>query len=108
MIRKSFYHHHFSDVKMLRLITSQIFFLIFLSYSNAWHEKNLVTRGLSTRLHMLDPPVKDSQKVADEWFEQRLDHFDSQNTERWMQRYFSRYIGMAITAKIRINGTVTT
>ena len=81
---------------MLRLITSQIFFLIFLSYSNAWHEKNLVTRGLSTRLHMLDPPVKDSQKVADEWFEQRLDHFDSQNTERWMQRYFSRYIGVAI------------
>jgi len=40
---------------------------------------------------MLDPPVKDSQKVADEWFEQRLDHFDSQNTERWMQRYFSSF-----------------
>ena len=76
---------------MLRSILSQIILLIFLSYSNAWHEENLVTRGLSTRLRMLDPPLNDSHKVADsQWFEQRLDHFDTQNTQRWMQQYFSR------------------
>ena len=64
-----------------------------IGFSNAVHQDNIVTRGLSMRLHVLDPPVNSSQKLADdEWFEQRLDHFDALNGQKWAQRYFSRYV----------------
>lgn len=49
--------------------------------------------GLFHRLHHLDPPkYSDNVKpVEDQWFEQRLDHFNALNTQTWQQRYFSKY-----------------
>ena len=49
--------------------------------------------GLFHRLHHLDPPnnpIKE-KSVDDEWFDQRLDHFNALNTKTWKQRYFSKY-----------------
>ena len=53
---------------------------------------HFLRRGLFHRLHHLDPPkrfggVKSSE---DQWFEQRLDHFNPMNVNSWQQRYFSR------------------
>ena len=50
--------------------------------------------GLLNRLHHLDPPnhSRSLTLAPDEWFEQRLDHFNALNTNVWQQRYFSRYI----------------
>ena len=50
-----------------------------------------VRRGLHHNLHYLDPPGEVNLTLTkDEWFEQRLDHFNAQNTKTWKQRYFSR------------------
>ncbi|KAK9499853.1 hypothetical protein O3M35_002811 [Rhynocoris fuscipes] len=41
-----------------------------------------------TRLHLHDPPIsKDVPLPPDQWFKQKLDHFDPTNTKTWMQRY---------------------
>ena len=44
------------------------------------------------KLHFLDPPDSESNHklVNEEWFEQRLDHFNPQVVDTWPQRYFSR------------------
>ena len=44
------------------------------------------------RLHHLDPPISFRRRPAadDQWFEQRLDHFNALNPTTWQQRYFSR------------------
>ena len=48
-------------------------------------------RGLLNNLHYLEPLEKPHIGLTeDEWFEQRLDHFNAQNTRTWKQRYFSR------------------
>ena len=50
-------------------------------------------RGLFHRLHHLDPPPSHSGKTRvanDQWFDQRLDHFNALDTRKWQQRYFSR------------------
>ena len=48
-------------------------------------------RGLLNNLHYLEPPERPHIGLTeDEWFEQRLDHFNAQNTKTWKQRYFSR------------------
>ena len=78
---------------MLRSLQACLILAIYFSYSNAVYQENIVTRGLSTRLHVLDPPVDPSHKSADnEFFEQRLDHFDALNQRIWLQRYFSRHV----------------
>ena len=78
---------------MLRSLQAFLILAIYFSYSNAVYQENIVTRGLSNRLHVLDPPVDPSHKSAEnEFFEQRLDHFDALNNQKWMQRYFSRYL----------------
>ena len=45
------------------------------------------------RLHHLDPPNHSVKRLAaeDQWFEQRLDHFNALNPTTWQQRYFSWY-----------------
>ena len=78
---------------MLRPLQAFLILSLYFSYSNAVYQENIVTRGLSNRLHVLDPPVDPSLKsAANEFFEQRLDHFDALNNQKWMQRYFSRYL----------------
>ena len=78
---------------MLRSLQAFLILAIYFSYSNAVYQENLAIRGLSSRLHVLDPPVDPTDKAADnEFFEQRLDHFDAQNNQKWMQRYFSRHV----------------
>ena len=49
-------------------------------------------RGLVHSLHRLDKRSLGKIDVSGEteWFEQRLDHFNAQNTKTWRQRYFSR------------------
>ena len=46
------------------------------------------------RLHHLDPPNYLGSRPAaeDQWFEQRLDHFNPLNPATYQQRYFSRYV----------------
>nr|ATU82939.1 secreted S37 peptidase protein [Pristhesancus plagipennis] len=42
----------------------------------------------TNKLHLHEPPVlEDVLLPPDQWFEQRLDHFDPTNTKTWMQRY---------------------
>jgi len=45
------------------------------------------------RLHHLDPPSYsgDRPSAEDQWFEQRLDHFNALNPTTWQQRYFSSF-----------------
>ena len=55
--------------------------------------KNLysIGRGLFTRLHLLDPhKFSANANDLDEWFEQRLDHFNALETGVWAQRYLLR------------------
>ena len=79
------------SLKFLLFVT--LFWLVASSsgyeYGNPY---NLVGRGLFTRLHYLPPPEYSTKAPAeDQWFEQRLDHFNALNTDVWMQRYVSRY-----------------
>ena len=48
--------------------------------------------GLFHRLHHFDPPKysDDVKPAEDQWFEQRLDHFNALNTKTWQQRYYTR------------------
>ena len=48
--------------------------------------------NLFHKLHFLDPPKStlNNSDVSDQWFEQRLDHFNPQVIDTWPQRYFSR------------------
>ena len=46
--------------------------------------------NLFHKLHFLDPPKSTLNKVDEQWFEQRLDHFNAQVVGTWSQRYFSR------------------
>ena len=50
-------------------------------------------RGLLHRLRHLEPPNRmwGTKSSQDQWFEQRLDHFNPMNVNTWQQRYFSRY-----------------
>ena len=70
----------------------KLFFVlfIFIHYSDGAQRK--IRRGLLHNLHYLEPPEtgNDYSLTKDEWFEQRLDHFNAQNTRTWKQRYFSR------------------
>lgn len=50
-----------------------------------------INRGVNHNLHYLDPPGEHNLTLSiDEWFDQRLDHFNAQNTKMWKQRYFSK------------------
>ena len=48
--------------------------------------------GPFLKFHALDPPVNDTNRVMaeDQYFTQRLDHFDAQNTDNWQQRYLMK------------------
>ena len=50
-------------------------------------------RGLLHRLRHIEPPnrIWGTKSSQDQWFEQRLDHFNPMNVNTWQQRYFSRY-----------------
>ena len=50
-------------------------------------------RGLLHRLRHIEPPnrIWGTKSSQDQWFEQRLDHFNPMNVKTWQQRYFSRY-----------------
>ena len=72
-----------------------VFLITTLAIANASDHDipNLLTGGFSRRLHHLDPPNHkyDSKSARDQWFEQRLDHFNGLNTKTWQQRYFTKY-----------------
>ena len=38
-----------------------------------------------------NPNYSTKTSADDQWFEQRLDHFNALNTDVWLQRYVSRY-----------------
>ena len=80
--------------KICLKFTVLIFVIISIATANAYDYPNPYSlgRGLFQRLHYLDPPNYSTKSSADEqWFEQRLDHFNALNTDVWQQRYFSRY-----------------
>ena len=68
--------------------------ILAVSVSTAFDDDHahLFRRGLFHRLHHLDPPkqFKGIKSAKDQWFEQRLDHFNPMNVNSWQQRYFSR------------------
>ena len=68
----------------------KILFIIFIVTAQSEGAKRKFRRGFN--LHHLEPPEKPqgSGITKDEWFEQRLDHFNAQNTRTWKQRFFSR------------------
>ena len=74
------------------LYVSFVFWDVFIHPTEA--AKNGIRRGLvHNNLHYLDPPGEFNLTISkDEWFEQRLDHFNAQNTKTWKQRYFSRWV----------------
>ena len=71
------------------------FALVFLvvSVSSSFDEEHFyaLRRGLFHRLRHLEPTRPSLISSEDQWFEQRLDHFDPTNVNTWQQRYFSRY-----------------
>ena len=68
------------------------------AHANDYINPYSIGRGLFTRLHYLTPPSYSAEASADEqWFEQRLDHFNALDTNVWWQRYFSRYGDYMIT-----------
>ena len=78
---------------MFQPLPTCLILIAFFNYSYAVFQENLALRGLGMIFHVLDPPIiGQSHSVGSKWFEQRLDHFDAQNTQKWMQRYFSRYV----------------
>ena len=68
--------------------------ILAVSVSSAFDDDQVhyLRRGLFYRLHHLDPPkrLKAIKSGEDQWFEQRLDHFNPMNVNSWQQRYFSR------------------
>ena len=65
--------------------------LIFAGFVNLCHGSLHFLRG-RPRGGMLPAPSADAIHVKDlsqdQWFTQRLDHFDDFNTKTWQQRYF--------------------
>ena len=74
---------------MFQFTASQLILVTLLSFSNAWYQENQAVRGILTRLRK--PPQPDiPHKEIRTYFHQRLDHFNTQITNRWYQRYHSR------------------
>ena len=77
---------------MFQPLPTCLILIAFFNYSYAVFQENLALRGLGMGFHVLHPPIIGrSRSIGNKWFEQRLDHFDAQNTQKWMQRYFSRH-----------------
>ena len=49
-------------------------------------------RGLLNNLHYFNPPKNPGNVTLPEaeWFDQRLDHFNAQDTTIWRQRYYPK------------------
>ena len=78
---------------MFQPLPTCLILIAFFNYSYAVFQENMVLRELGMIFHVLAPPMNgSSRKVDNQWFEQRLDHFDGQNTQKWDQRYFCRYL----------------
>ena len=75
---------HIDIFKILVLIS-------FLSSQSEGAERKF-SRGFLNNLHYLDLPEKPTNVTLPEaeWFDQRLDHFNTQDTTIWRQRYFSK------------------
>lgn len=67
--------------------TAVIALLLAICSCNAWRRPLLLHGRLQ---HGMLPPPRASQliEIPEQWFSQRLDHFDPQNTMTWQQRYF--------------------
>ena len=89
-------HSHFFIQRINKMSFLKFFALLILAIgvSTAFDDDHVhfLRRGLFHRLHQLDPPkhFKDIKSSEDQWFEQRLDHFNPMNVNSWQQRYFSR------------------
>ena len=80
---------------MFQPLSACLILVVYFNYSYAVYQENLALRGLGLRFDVLDPTISGQSRGvgnANQWFEQRLDHFDAQNTQKWMQRYFSRHL----------------
>ena len=79
----------------------KVLFVIFIITAQSEGAKRKFRRGFN--LHHLEPPEKPqgSGITKDEWFEQRLDHFNAQNTRTWKQRFFSRYTSIIMNSNLR-------
>ena len=96
MFQKEIYNHSNKrsrcemDVSTSLKIFKIIFLISILSNQLEGAERKF-RRGLLNNLHYLEPLERPHIGLTeDEWFEQRLDHFNAQNTRTWKQRYFSR------------------
>ena len=78
------------------VFTSPCILILFVSFFSIDALKPNAPKGITIapffRLHHLDPPSYsgDRPSAEDQWFEQRLDHFNALNPTTWQQRYFSR------------------
>ena len=70
-----------------------VFIILVAAVSSAFNDEHFhaLRRGLFHRLRHLEPTRPSLISSEDQWFEQRLDHFDPTNVNTWQQRYFSRY-----------------
>ena len=76
---------------MLQFIVFQYIFVTLLSFSNAWYDEDEAAKGIVMRLHNPPPPVYLSNKKAKkQFFHQRLDHFNAQNSKHWSQKFFEK------------------
>ena len=77
-------------------LNTQFIFILSLSLFSIDASKPNAQKGIAIapffRLHHLDPPTYSGNRPSaeDQWFEQRLDHFNALNPTTWQQRYFSR------------------
>ena len=77
-------------MKVLELL---VLLIVAFTASFAFDDEHILRRGLFHRLRHLEPPNRfpNPKSSEDQWFQQRLDHFNPMNTKTWQQRYFSRY-----------------
>ena len=80
---------------MFQPLSACLILVVYFNHSYAVYQENLALRGLGLRFDVLDSSIVGrSRRVGNvqKWFEQRLDHFNAQNTQKWKQRYFSRHL----------------
>ena len=72
-------------------VVRNLFIITLVALAEVFAAGRNINRGVNHNLHYLDPPGEHNLTLSiDEWFDQRLDHFNAQNTKTWKQRYFSK------------------
>lgn len=71
-----------------RIMARCVFLLCCLMLTSGLVSGSFFYRTLHRHKLALQPKLPREQLPPDTWFQQRLDHFDPQDSREWLQRYF--------------------